>query len=184
MKPARYFRGSALALAAAAIAAFAQPATAQQPYKIGAMLDVTGSASFLGKPEHNAVMLAVEEGQSGWRNSRQQDRAGLRGHQEHGNRYGARCAQADQSGEGSRHHRAEPDRRRHGCDPGRHRGGSRTAMPSVGCRPDDGENLRLIDQLARSEHRIGFRALGVLEDQLDLVAANSASLIGLLPRRA
>ena len=62
MKPARYFRGSALALAAAAIAAFAQPATAQQPYKIGAMLDVTGSASFLGKPEHNAVMLAVEEG--------------------------------------------------------------------------------------------------------------------------
>jgi len=61
MKPAHYFRGAALALAAAAVTVFAQPATAQQPYKIGAMLDVTGGASFLGKPEHNAVMLAVEE---------------------------------------------------------------------------------------------------------------------------
>lgn len=45
----------------AAIGIVAQPAAAQQPYKIGAMLDVTGGASFLGKPEHNAVLLAVEE---------------------------------------------------------------------------------------------------------------------------
>ncbi len=29
-------------------------------YRIGAALDVTGGASFLGKPEHNAVVLAVE----------------------------------------------------------------------------------------------------------------------------
>ncbi len=31
------------------------------PYRIGALLDVTGGASFLGKPEHNAVVLAVEQ---------------------------------------------------------------------------------------------------------------------------
>ena len=61
MKSGTYFFGSVYALAAAAVVAFAQPATAQQPYKIGAMLDVTGGASFLGKPEHNAVILAVEE---------------------------------------------------------------------------------------------------------------------------
>lgn len=40
---------------------FAQPAVAQEPYRIGAMLDVTGGASFLGKPEQNAVVLAVDE---------------------------------------------------------------------------------------------------------------------------
>ncbi len=55
------FRTSMLAIATATAAAFATPAAAQQPYKIGAMLDVTGGASFLGKPEHNAVILAVEE---------------------------------------------------------------------------------------------------------------------------
>ena len=61
MRSANYLRTSMLAVAAAAIAVVAQPAAAQQTYKIGAMLDVTGGASFLGKPEHNAVMLAVEE---------------------------------------------------------------------------------------------------------------------------
>jgi branched-chain amino acid transport system substrate-binding protein len=38
----------------------AQAALAQEPYRIGAMLDVTGGASFLGKPERNGVMLAIE----------------------------------------------------------------------------------------------------------------------------
>ncbi|MGL4557690.1 MAG: ABC transporter substrate-binding protein [Afipia sp.] len=61
MRLAHYLRNPLFALAAAAIVAIAQPAAAQQPYKIGAMLDVTGGASFLGKPEHNAVILAVEE---------------------------------------------------------------------------------------------------------------------------
>jgi hypothetical protein len=60
MKPARYF-AARRSRSPRRRSAFAQPATAQQPYKIGAMLDVTGSASFLGKPEHNAIMLAVEE---------------------------------------------------------------------------------------------------------------------------
>lgn len=31
------------------------------PIRIGAALDVTGGASFLGKPEHNAIVLAVEQ---------------------------------------------------------------------------------------------------------------------------
>ena len=30
-------------------------------YRIGAALDVTGGASFLGKPEHNAITLAIEK---------------------------------------------------------------------------------------------------------------------------
>ncbi|MBE0591327.1 MAG: ABC transporter substrate-binding protein [Gemmatimonadales bacterium] len=32
-----------------------------EPWRIGAALDVTGGASFLGKPEHNAIVLAVEQ---------------------------------------------------------------------------------------------------------------------------
>jgi branched-chain amino acid transport system substrate-binding protein len=61
MRPVHYLRAHVVAFAVAATATFAQPATAQQPYKIGAMLDVTGGASFLGKPEHNAILLAIEE---------------------------------------------------------------------------------------------------------------------------
>lgn len=37
------------------------PAVAQEPWRVGAMLDVTGGASFLGKPEHNAIILAIEQ---------------------------------------------------------------------------------------------------------------------------
>lgn len=48
-------------LAAAGISILAQAAFAQETYKIGAMLDVTGGASFVGKPEQNAAILAVEE---------------------------------------------------------------------------------------------------------------------------
>lgn len=61
MRPANYLRAHVVAFGVAAATAFALPAAAQQPYKIGAMLDVTGGASFLGKPEHNAIVLAVEE---------------------------------------------------------------------------------------------------------------------------
>jgi branched-chain amino acid transport system substrate-binding protein len=61
MRPVHYLRAHVVAFALAATATFAQPANAQQPYKIGAMLDVTGGASFLGKPEHNAILLAIEE---------------------------------------------------------------------------------------------------------------------------
>jgi branched-chain amino acid transport system substrate-binding protein len=50
-------RGIAL-LATAGMATFA---AAQAPYRIGALLDVTGAASFLGKPEQNAVTLAIEQ---------------------------------------------------------------------------------------------------------------------------
>lgn len=32
-----------------------------EPWRIGAALDVTGGASFLGEPEHNAIRLAVEQ---------------------------------------------------------------------------------------------------------------------------
>lgn len=44
------------------LAGLCGPAFAQSgaPWRIGAALDVTGGASFLGKPEHNAVVLAVE----------------------------------------------------------------------------------------------------------------------------
>lgn len=52
-------------LAAAGLASWLGGAVAQtppgEPYRIGALLDVTGGASFLGKPEHNAVVLAVEQ---------------------------------------------------------------------------------------------------------------------------
>jgi branched-chain amino acid transport system substrate-binding protein len=61
MRQTHYLRAHVVAFAVAATATFVQPAVAQQPYKIGAMLDVTGGASFLGKPEHNAILLAVEE---------------------------------------------------------------------------------------------------------------------------
>ncbi len=46
---------------AAGISILTQAAAAQETYKIGAMFDVTGGASFVGKPEQNAAMLAVEE---------------------------------------------------------------------------------------------------------------------------
>lgn len=44
-------------------ALLAAPALAQTtlPFRMGALLDVTGGASFLGKPEYNAVVLAVEQ---------------------------------------------------------------------------------------------------------------------------
>jgi branched-chain amino acid transport system substrate-binding protein len=50
-----------LALVAAALSIFCLPASAQDTHKIGVMLDVTGGASFLGKPEYNAAQLAIEE---------------------------------------------------------------------------------------------------------------------------
>ena len=49
-----------LLLAAAGFVGAPQ-AQAQESYRIGALLDVTGGASFIGKPEQNAVTLAVEE---------------------------------------------------------------------------------------------------------------------------
>lgn len=47
--------------------ALSMPAVAQTgtPYRIGALLDVTGGASFLGKPEQNAVVLAVDQANAG-----------------------------------------------------------------------------------------------------------------------
>lgn len=57
-------RMSACLLAALGLStALVAPAAAQgsAPYRIGALLDVTGGASFLGKPEQNAVVLAVEQ---------------------------------------------------------------------------------------------------------------------------
>lgn len=52
---------SRLVAVAAIGACMTLPAAAGEPYRVGAMLDVTGGASFLGKPEHNAVILAIEE---------------------------------------------------------------------------------------------------------------------------
>jgi len=52
----RAFVGMALAGLGTVAAAQTPP-----PYRIGALLDVTGAASFLGKPELNAVTLAVEQ---------------------------------------------------------------------------------------------------------------------------
>jgi branched-chain amino acid transport system substrate-binding protein len=54
-------RRMSLALMGVALAVFCQPTGAQENYKIGVMLDVTGGASFPGKPEQNAVQLAVDE---------------------------------------------------------------------------------------------------------------------------
>lgn len=55
--------GLRLLAACGLAAALVAPAAAQgsAPYRIGALLDVTGGASFLGKPEQNAVVLAIEQ---------------------------------------------------------------------------------------------------------------------------
>src|SRR3954463_10793589 len=47
--------------AAFAVAAFAAPAGAQQPIKIGAFLAVTGPASFLGDPQAKTLRTYVEQ---------------------------------------------------------------------------------------------------------------------------
>lgn len=53
-----------LSLAAASLGGLAQRQVMAQsdlPYRVGALLDVTGGASFLGKPEQNALVLATEQ---------------------------------------------------------------------------------------------------------------------------
>ncbi len=49
------------ALAALAVTMAAGPAAAQEPIKIGALLSVTGPASFLGAPEARTLEMLVEE---------------------------------------------------------------------------------------------------------------------------
>jgi branched-chain amino acid transport system substrate-binding protein len=56
-------RAAVRALLTIAFAGGSALATAQTgaPYRVGVLLDVTGAASFLGKPEQNAVELAIEQ---------------------------------------------------------------------------------------------------------------------------
>jgi len=61
MTPGIFIKSIFRALIAASLTIVCHSASAQEAYRIGAMLDVTGGASFLGKPEYNAVTLAVQE---------------------------------------------------------------------------------------------------------------------------